>query len=368
MDPPAYIKAKIPEPSMDMSKMTPEQYKIIGTYKPEVAPYIAESRPDLVKETAGMKEGRDAQLTALRRLKSIGSNQEGDPELQQAIADAGKKSQIQAQSRSQSILQDLARRGMMGSGAGLAAQLQGSSDAMETAARSSQDAAVSSYKNKLQALKDSAMLGGQVRGDDLAMEGRNVDIINDFNQRTSKNRQVWENARTGTLNDAQRMNLNAAQSVADQNVGQNNKYALSERDRQDQLQKYLYGIRSDEQNRQNSLIGAEATWNRDERNNQNKLAGDKFSDQLAITSGKNGLAAQGIAQTREAAQDRNQLYQGIGNSVTGGIQSAQDREDKVATMDRADARETMTQDRIDARIKDQRAYEEEQRKRQNGGY
>lgn len=328
MDPPALIREKIPEPTMDMSSITPEQYKLVGKYKPEIAPYILEQRPELIKETAGMKEGRQAQLDALRKLKSIASNDAGDPVLRQKMADAAQQSQIQSQSRQQSILQDMARRGMLGSGAGLAAQMQGSSDAMSNAARSSREAAAESYRNQLQALRDSASLGGQLRGDDLAMEGRNVDIINDFNQRTSKNRQAWEQYRSGTLNEAQKMNLAAAQQVADANVSQNNRYAVSERDRQDEIKKYLYGLRRDERDSQNRMSQYDAEWRRGERNNQNSLARQQFDDDYRIMAGKHGVAVQGMNNLNQATADRNQAIQGIGNSVTSGISQYQDKQER----------------------------------------
>lgn len=336
MDPPQYIKDKIPEPSMDMSSVTPEQYKLVGKYKPEIASYIEEQRPDLVKDTAGMKEGREAQLGALRKLKSIGDNQEGDPELRQAIANAGRQSQMQAQSRQQSILQDLARRGMMGSGAGLAAQMQGGSDAMSNAARSSQDAAVASYRNRLQALKDSASLGGQVRDADFQQERGNIDIINDFNQRTSKNRQAWEQSRAGNLNEAQKMNLAAEQQVSDANVGQNNRANYGERDRRDRLNQYLYGVRRNEQDRQNSMIESEANWKRGERDNENNLKSRQYDDQYRKLSGQHGAATQGMSQLNQATADRNQAIQGFGNAVVGGISEYQDRTDRQE--DREDRR------------------------------
>ena len=98
MDPPEHIKTAIPEPTFEMGGITPEQFKLIGKYTPEIAPLILEERPELVKETAGMREGRDAQLNALRKLKTVASDR-GDPEFLAAMAKAGRESQIQAQSK-----------------------------------------------------------------------------------------------------------------------------------------------------------------------------------------------------------------------------------------------------------------------------
>ncbi len=369
MDPPDYIKKAIPEPTMDMSAITPEQYKLIGKFKPEIAPFIAEQRPDLVKETAGMKEGRQAQLDALRQMKKVSSDR-GDPELQQAMYEAKQKGQIEAQSRSASLLQDMARRGTMGSGAGLAASLQGQSDSMNRASDTSRQAAVESYRNRLQALRDSASIGGQIRGDDMMMEGKNTDIINSYNERTSRNRQAWENSRTGTVNDANRMNLNAEQSIADRNVGQNNDAAYNERDRRDALQKYLYGIRSDERSTQNNIIENQAKWRQGERDNQNQLKGKQYDDAYRKTAGSQGLAAMGMQMNTQAAQDKNQAIQGVSNAGTAGYLGYVNQQNREKEMSEANARSASEQTAMD-----DRAYfdkygtwpTQEQRRKSNGG-
>lgn len=315
MDPPEYIQQTLQSPSFEMGEITPEQFKLVGKYKPDLAPFILEKNPELIKETAGMKEGRKAQLDALRQLKRVSSEQ-GDPELAQAMSQAAKQSQIESQSRSASILQDMARRGTMGAGVGLAADLQGQSDSMERAASASRQAAVESYRNRLQALRDSASLGGQIRDQDFRMEGANTDIINSFNERTSKRRQSWENDRVGILNDAQRYNLNAEQAIANANTEQNNRARYNERDRRDGLLKYLYENKRGERDYLNYIAENEAKWRRGERDNANQLKAKQFDDDYRLTAGRQGLAMEGMEMNNQAAQDRNAAIQGVGNAAT----------------------------------------------------
>lgn len=317
MDPPDYITASIPEPSYDFTAITPEQFKIIGKYTPEAAPLILEQKPELIKETGAAREGRDAELAALRKLRSI-SAADKDPELMQAMDEAAQASQIEAQSRSQSVLQDAARRGTLDAGTTLAAQLQGSSDAMESAAGASRDAAVAAHRNKLQALRDSATLGGKIRGDDLDLEARNTSIINDFNQRTSRNKQNWSNDRANMLNDAERYNLGEEQRIADTNTSMLNDARYRERDRADDLKTRLHGMRVDERGYQNSIKDKYAGWKRDERDRADRLRQTGFDNKMNIAAGKQGLGFKEIDMNYQTAQDRNAAIQGVGNAATSG--------------------------------------------------
>ena len=127
--PPAQIKEALQGANLDFSRITPETYKTIGTYSPESAKFVAEAQPQLVQGTAAQKEGRGAQIEALRNMQSIAK---GDsPELKIRMQQAADQAQAQAQSRSQSTMQDAQRHGQGGSGLSFASMLQGSSDAMQ---------------------------------------------------------------------------------------------------------------------------------------------------------------------------------------------------------------------------------------------
>ena len=66
MSPPEQILAAPRSPNFTTRNLTREDFQVIGQFTPEVAPYIAESRPDLVKDSAAGGEGKDGQMIALR--------------------------------------------------------------------------------------------------------------------------------------------------------------------------------------------------------------------------------------------------------------------------------------------------------------
>lgn len=203
--------------------LTPEQFKAIEKYNPEFAGYVAQKSPELVKRSAVGEEGLSAQRQALRKLMLTGSLEQ-DPELMQKFSEADRNAQIGAQSRQQSLMQDYARRGQAGSGLQLAAQLGAGESAMDRSAQMSQQAASEAYRNRLQQLMQGAQLGGQMEQRDIGLQGSNADIINRFNEMTSKNYQNWLNQKANTANEAQKYNIEQAQDVANKNVNLQNAY------------------------------------------------------------------------------------------------------------------------------------------------
>ena len=57
-DPPRYIESSLQQADLDFSRLTPEQFKVVGQYSPEAAEYVREKDPTLLKGSAAQKEGR----------------------------------------------------------------------------------------------------------------------------------------------------------------------------------------------------------------------------------------------------------------------------------------------------------------------
>jgi hypothetical protein len=89
---------------------------------------------------------------------------------------------------------------------------------MAQGAALSQQAAIEAYRQKLAATQQAGSMGRQLAGDELSMERANADVINDFNQRSSRQYQDYLNMRSQMQNDAQLRNLQVQQSTADRNV------------------------------------------------------------------------------------------------------------------------------------------------------
>lgn len=320
----------IQAPKFDLSKLEPEDLQVVGKMNPELPALIMEAEPRLIKKTEGMKRGREAQLKALQRLQRIGEG-EFDPEYQEMVQQAARSAQGEAQSRQASIMQDFARRGIGGAGLNLAAQLGGAASAMDRTAQANQAAATQAYKNRLNALMSGAQLGSQIGQEDVGLQARNAAIINDFNQRVSRNRQAYESARAATLNTAQQYNLGVGQSVAERNVAARNQAAMADRARMDALAQYGAGFQQSEAQRQdrnlqqayqneqaqrqylNTLAAGQSAWKAGEKEKQNQLLRQGFQDQMSVAQGKTGIAGQQAASAMSAAKDRNALIQGLTN-------------------------------------------------------
>lgn len=328
-DPPALHTEQLKRPEFaaldfDMTKLTPAELKVVSQYSPTLAPYIAEAAPQLVQESADAKAGRQAQKDALQQYRKLSEPGAVDPGTAMAQEMARRKTQIEAQSREQSIAQDWQRRGMLGAGLGMAGQMQASSSAMDRLALENMEAAKMSQQQRLQALAGGAALGGQIRNQDMDLSQQNAAIINAFNQRTAAGRQGWEQQRAGSISEADLFNNKMAQGVAEANWGAQNKFALDQQARQDALKQYIYNTgdarqkwgfdqEQEERNYSNQTLADLASWKDKEKSQQNTLLGQGFDDKYKVAAGVTGAAASQAQAARQGAQDQAQAFQGMAN-------------------------------------------------------
>lgn len=308
-DNPELVKT-IPPAALDFSRITPESYASVGQFVPEVAEFVREQRPELVQASAAAQEGRTAQLDALRRYRDIAAGQ-ADPMYQQKMQEASDRARIEAQGRTNAILQDAQRRGGLNSGVQLAAQMQGASDSMTRGALESQAAAAEAYRNQLMAMDKSAALGGDIRSSEMSEAARNAGIINDFNQRTSRNYQDYLNQRASMANQAQRYNLDRDQAIADANVAQRNKFNVDNLNRYNDLAMQRYNM--DRQARDDKIAIQKY---------KEGLMQQNFANKMQQTGAKAGVQQNMIDYMNQATRDRNQAIQGLGESGMGGLMYA----------------------------------------------
>lgn len=249
------LLAKVQDPQFDASALNPEDYRVVQQYVPQGAPFIEEVAPQITKaQSEGAKAGREAQMNALGRLSQL-STSDRDPLMDLQASQALQKAGVANQGRVGAITESFARRGQGGGPQEMLAQMLGSQQSNEMANQSMTNLAVEAQRRKLQALADSAQLGGQIRGEDVALESRNNDILNQFNQRFAARRQGWEDARADMLNDAQRANIDRAQGVADRNVSTRNQFAVDNRNRYNDVEGKKWGVSMDRLGRQSNLGG-----------------------------------------------------------------------------------------------------------------
>lgn len=319
-------------PQFNLSALTPQLLKEVGQLNPEVPALVQQAAPELVKNSAGMDQGRAAQMKALQRYTEIGEG-EFDPEYQEMVQKASRSAQTEAQKRTESILDQYRRRGISGSGLELAAQLGGSADAMDRLASTNQSAATQAYQNRMNALAQGAQLGSNIYGQDQNQQQINANILNSFNDKMASRQQDFNNNSAQMRNQAAAQNLSNRQRLADANVNNQNQAAMNNRDRGDNISKYLYGI--GEQNRQtadqqaqwnydaqnkerayqNSIAATNAEWKRNERDNQNNLKSKMYGDQRDLISGQAGISNQMGQNALSTAQDRNAALGGLSSAA-----------------------------------------------------
>lgn len=234
------LLSRVQEPDFDFSEITPELYSVVGKYVPEASNFISENNPTLVKaDSAGAKLGRDAQvdaLSAMRERAKTGTDASSRALQQEAMNAQG----VANQGQQGAIRDEFARRGQSGNGMELIARISGQEAAAQQGAQQSRNAVLDAQRERLQSMRDSANLGGQIRNEDVDVEWKNAGVINDFNSRTATRRQAFDNRGVDDRNEAQRSNLNVAQGVASQNTTLRNQTAVSERNRRDELKQRIY--------------------------------------------------------------------------------------------------------------------------------
>lgn len=281
----------IQDPNFDTSDIDFPTFQVLERYVPQVSNFVQEQDPRFIEMSAEAKEGRGAQLEALRRLQQAGS-EEGDIAQDAAINQAARQAAIANQGMQGQIRESFKRRGMGGSGMELGAALVGQQGAAENAALASEAAAVDAYKNRLEALIQSGELGGRIKGEELSLAEKNASILNDFNQRSADNRNRYNRYADETANEAQRYNIGEGQRVYEKN----------------RAGRYDADVRN--------------------QNNRNKYSQDRFDNDMAKITGQQRQSAMNQDAIRNNTRDRNEAIQGAGNAYSAYDEREYEREQR----------------------------------------
>jgi hypothetical protein len=149
------------------------------------APQLGASQEGAVKTDPAL---RSAQMNALSKMKEIEDNGGltlGDLAVQKKTTDMANRS---ASALHQKVLEGMARRGMGGSGAELAADLQGNQDAAERANEAGMQSQANAQKRYFDAIMGRSKMAGDLRGQDFDQASRSAhardirDTYNNTNQ------------------------------------------------------------------------------------------------------------------------------------------------------------------------------------------
>lgn len=195
---------------------------------PEQLAYLQQSQMAGISTDPRYKDAELAALTALeeRSTKGMTAQDEADMyKLQRNVS-------TQNRGRMGAIQNNMAVRGMSGSGMDALMQLQSSQDAADREALSAMEKAGQIQQNKMQASERLGQMGSQMRGQDFqeqAAKARAADEIARFNAST-RNQAMGSNV--NTRNQATGQNWNRRNQVGDQNTTMSYNYDAEQANRQ----------------------------------------------------------------------------------------------------------------------------------------
>jgi hypothetical protein len=217
-------------PEFAAKGFTPEEISYIGDYMPQVVEYVKENNPTLITGLQAEAE-KNYQKQALGMMAAETKDKPID--IKDTMQDKVNLAQMQAaaaeQSQRRSLLNELANRGMTGTGqeASILAdaqqkQAQGLRESALQAgivsAREQDNAVQQERARKLAAIQGLMSSSTAMRGQELSLEQQNANIINSFNERASQRYQTYLQNQANIKNEAVLRNLQAKQSIEAQNT------------------------------------------------------------------------------------------------------------------------------------------------------
>lgn len=189
-----------------------------GVLTPELEQKIDLEAANTVAENP---QDRQIQMDAIQRIKDVatGGLRPEDYAQQNKLRSEVERAN---QSRQQALIQQMQARGMGGSGAELAAQLQGSQSGANRELEGSLDIGAQASQRALEALAKYGSMAGDVRGQDYAAASKNADIQNQFNRFKAENQIQQQQRNIAAKNAAQESNLQRQQRVSDLNAQMEN--------------------------------------------------------------------------------------------------------------------------------------------------
>ncbi len=268
-------------PDIEKQKLLLELPQLVGEINPEMEQYFQQD-PSAMEGIQISPEFQEAQMAALRSLQDMGS--EGITASEKAVLNQIRRSTAgEEQARQGAIMQNMAERGVGGSGLELAARLSSSQKAADRASEESDRLAAMAQQRALESISKAGSLAGQVRGQEFGEKSdtaRAKDAINQFN---TANRQSLESRNVNAEREAQVRNLQEKQRIADQQAA----------------------LRNQEQQYNKNLV--------DKRFDQ------EFQKATGVATGKNNLASHLDKSASEAGQMWSQIGTGVSKGITSGF-------------------------------------------------
>jgi hypothetical protein len=274
-------------PNYDKTPLTQEEYTLLNMYAPQVAGFIQQQAPELLKNVSN--EGTQAQSQALTQLSDLSKT--GNDAGTKAEYEAANMSADQAlRSNRANALAALAQRGLGSSGATLNADIGAGLGAAEQQRKAALQSASDASQRRVQAIQGLGNLGSQVASQKQQGEEFNANTLNQYNQLLANRRQQYENYVADIQNQANMYNQQQSQNIANANTGVRNQTNTMNRQRNDAM--------------------------------ENAMANAQNDKLRAIAGMQSGAAQQGLQYGQQQSQNMTNMFLGLagigGGLLTGG--------------------------------------------------
>lgn len=193
-----------------------QKYRSEGTLTPQLEQAIQQgpsAAAAVTTDPALMK----AQMGALQSLQQQATGGM-TPQARAALNQTRREAETEATGRQQALMQQMQARGLGGSGAELAAALQGGQSSASRAAEESDRLMAQNAAQAQQAALSSGQLGGQMQGQQFNQAMQKAQAQDQLNRFNVQAQQAAQAANVGAQNQAQAANLANSQDIGNANV------------------------------------------------------------------------------------------------------------------------------------------------------
>lgn len=212
--------AGIDAPDIGLQELELLLPELVGQYEPGLEGSIGLD-PSAMEGVSTDPRLAQAQMQALQQLSEIGETglREGEAS---ALREIRRGSAREAEARQGAILQEMAQRGVGGSGVELAARLSAGQASADRQSSEGDRLAQMAQSRALQAITQSGQLGSQIRSQDFGEQSdvaKARDVVNRFN---TQNRQQIQQRNVAAQNQAKLRNLQEQQRISEASLAQQN--------------------------------------------------------------------------------------------------------------------------------------------------
>jgi hypothetical protein len=220
-------------PPDQSAKLILDQYRQAGILTPDLMNQVQQQ----TSQFAQLKTNQptlDVQMQALQRMSQLGqAGLTADERSQQRLLQ--QQNQQANNANQQSIIQNMAARGIQGGGAEIASRLGASQNAANQGSSAADQVSAMAQQRALQAIAQSGGMAGQINQQQFGQQATIAGAQDQMNRFNVQNQMAINQQNVNTQNQAQAANLANAQQISNANVGATNQEQYDQLARQRQL-------------------------------------------------------------------------------------------------------------------------------------